>query len=209
MFFLIPLDHRPPTRLSNSAKLVRWIHCRRPPYRSDQPSIIQVVAIRVASTQVELHLLRQPLRRACLRFPKHRFAQNLSGKLAVPLFQPRRNYANHHRDSARRKLGFHGARCSPRQRLERPADQHDLVPLLRMPCHRLDRWSEKGGDRQSWIAPRRSRRLSLGLVAVFVPGGDFSISLATLIKSLHAAQIHFVALQNRVNPARHQPQRSQ
>src|SRR5713226_7041307 len=180
MFFLIPLDHRPPTRLSNSAKLVRWIHCRRPPYRSDQPSIIQDVAIRVASTQVELHLLRQPLRRACLRFPKHRFAQNLSGKLAVPLFQPRRNYANHHRDSARRKLGFHGARCSP--------------------CQRLDRWSEKGGDRQSWIAPRRSRRLSLGLVAVFVPEGDLSISLATLIKNLHAAQIHFVALQNRVNP---------
>src|SRR6266478_316603 len=209
MFFLIPLDHRPPTRLSNSAKLVRWIHCRRPPYRSDQPAIIQVVAIRVASTQVELHLLRQPLRRARLRFPKHRFAQNLSGKLAVPLFQPRRNYANHHRDSARRKPGFHGARCSPRQRLERPADQHDLVPLLRMPCHRLDRWSEKGGDRQSWIAPRRSRRLSLGLVAIFLPRGDISISLVTLVKNLKATKIHFVALQNLADPAWHQPQRFQ
>src|SRR5882762_1331193 len=81
------------------------------------------------------------------------------------------------------------------------------MSLLGVPRHSLDRLRKKGGDRQSWIAPRRSRRLSPGLVAVFVPRGDSSVSLVTLVKNLHVAQIHFVRLQNRVQPARYQPHR--
>src|SRR5260370_5749807 len=45
------------------------------------------------------------------------------------------------------------------------------------------------------------------MVPVFVPSEDSSVSAATLEENLHSEQVHFVPLQDRAEPARHQPQR--
>src|SRR5438309_11972272 len=80
------------------------------------------------------------------------------------------------------------------------------MAVFRVPCHSLDGLLKKGGDRQSWIAPPRSRCLTVGLVAAFVPRGDTSVSLATLFKNIHGTQIHFVRLQSLSDPSRQKPQ---
>src|SRR5947199_9979829 len=76
------------------------------------------------------------------------------------------------------------------------------MAVFRVPCHSLDGLLKKGGDRQSWIAPPRSRCLTVGLVVAFVPRGDTAVSLAALFKNIHGTQIHFIRLQILSDPSR-------
>jgi len=158
-----------------------------------------------ASPQVEPHLLSQSLRRARFRFPKHRLAQNPS--VHLPSISSSR-VANTRIVTVipRTASSVSMARAAPAPTAPASRLSSQSRALLRVPCHSSIAL-QKSGDRQSWIAPRRSRCLSLGLEAVFVPRGDISVSLARSSKNLHAAQIHFVSLQDRADPARHQPRR--
>src|SRR5260370_7906539 len=107
VFFSFPIQHRPPTRPRNVHKVFRRIHCPRPSNRRQQPPIIQAVAIRVASSQVETHLPSQLHGRERFGFSEHRFVQDPPRPSAVYFFEPRRDYANRCADSARAPLPFH------------------------------------------------------------------------------------------------------
>ena len=202
--FLSPFQNRPTTPACKPLKLFASVHRNRPPHSTQQPPVTHAVAIRKALPQIELQFGCNPASFPLFRFSKHRLAQDLPRPLPADFLEPRRTNVKLTINSSFSKCRFQSSPSFPRQRLQRSAQQHDRVLLPPVPCRSLDRFLKKNRDRQSWIAPRRSRRLSLGLVAALVPARRCLclIPPATLFKNLHTAQIRLVSLQNSSDPTR-------
>jgi len=170
----------------NFPQSLRGVHRCGTPHRRQHPSVVRAVSVRIRSRQIQSPRRCQPPHRSRFFFPKHGLAHNPPRPAPCSLLQPRRDRMNLRRNSVHCNLRFHRARRPPRQWLERSANNHNCVPLRRMPSHPLNRFWKKSRN-------AHSRRSSFPRSAAVI-GSATALYPAVSLRHAHSPQIHFVSL---------------
>src|SRR5208337_926376 len=142
-FLHMPVPNLPVTPVRHRRQVSARIHHMRVPHHRKHWTVQRCVPVRVRITQFDAVLLRNALHCTKLFFPIHRTSQQTPGPPSIPFFHPRCT----HQHLAANSLGFqfalHRARHQSRQRLRHSANQHDPVPLPRMPRRALHPFLEE------------------------------------------------------------------
>src|SRR5690348_7614396 len=213
--FFSPSQDRPVVPPRGARKVVGRIYRRGLSHCVQHPTVARAVPVCITALKIQLSLRGDAPDGALLGLAKHRFSDDPSRPFAESCFQPRRTHSDASGNSSHSQPQEKSQRRRLRQRFQRSAYKHDCVPLMRVPRCASDRFLIKPWNwhsclrlfsRSVFLGPLANSRLSF-FCPDFQARRDRSVWFTNRFFRSNVSQIHFVRVQDLIDPAWRQPYR--